>query len=135
MTKREIFERIVETCAEVCNVKYSDVMEGSRKFDVVTARSIAVFWCVAAGFSVESLLVCTDRDNHNSIDSIKANIEEYWVDRFAYHMLVITAGKYLLDYAHSIGEDFDMYKPLMHLARTTGKYENVIENIRRMQGE
>lgn len=72
MTKKEIFDKIVEISADVCSVKASDIMEGSRKEDVVTARAISVFWLDAAGFSVESLLACTERANPQSINSIKA---------------------------------------------------------------
>ena len=121
MTKQEIFDTIVEISASVCNVSTDDIMNQCRKFDAVTARSVATFWCIAAGFSVESLMRCADLQNHNSIDSIKAKIEEYWVERFAYHMLVREVGKRLLEVAHSIGEDFDAWKPIDHIQKNTGK--------------
>lgn len=122
MTIQEIFDKIVEIAADVCNVSVDDIMNGCRKEDVVTARSIATFWCDAAGFSVEALLACADLQNHNSIDSIKAKFEEYWVERFAYHMLVKEVGKRLLEYAHAIGEDFDVNKPIRRMGQITGKY-------------
>ncbi len=122
MSKKEIFDAIVLTAAEVCNVSADDILNGARREDVVTARSIAVFWADAAGFSVESLLACTERDNANSINSIKARIEDYWVNRFAYHMLVVEVGKRLLDKAHEIGEEFDMWKPVRKLQVATRKY-------------
>lgn len=121
MTKKEIFDKIVETSAEVCGVATEDIMNQCRKFDAVTARSIATFWCIAAGFSVESLMKCADLQNHNSIDSIKLKIEEYWVERFAYHMLVREVGTRLLKVAHLIGEDFDAWKPINHIQINTGK--------------
>lgn len=37
MTKREIFDRIILTCAEVCDVKVDDIKSGKRKADVSTA--------------------------------------------------------------------------------------------------
>lgn len=122
MDKMEIFNKVVQISAEVCNVSPDDIMNGVRKEDVVFARAISVFWLTAAGFSVESLLACADLNNANSINSIKAKQEEFWTERFAYHMLVKEAGRRLLDYAHSIGEDFDVNKPIRHLSRVTGKY-------------
>lgn len=122
MDKQEIFDKIVEICADVCKVEINEITSQCRKTDVVTARSIAIFWCYSAGFSVESLLRCADLNNHQSIDSIRAKFEEYWVDRFAYHMLVKEAGKRLLDFAHSIGEDFDVQKPIRRMSEITGKY-------------
>lgn len=122
MTKKDIFDKIAEVTAEVCNVEVEDILNGSRKEDVVTARTICVFWCQAAGFSVESLLRCTDRTNPNSINSIQARFEDYWVNRFAFHILVKTVGKRLLDYAHSIDEDFDINIPISRISKFTGKY-------------
>lgn len=122
MDKKEIFDTIVRVSAEVCNVEEGEIIEGSRKEDVVTARAIAVFWCMEAGFSVESLLRCTDRVNANSINSIRGKIEEMWKERFAFHMLVVEVGKRLLDIAHEIGEDFDMWKVVRRMGRVCGKY-------------
>lgn len=122
MTKKEIFEKILQTCAEVCNVSADEIVNGSRKEDVVTARAICVLWTLEAGFSVESLLRCVDRTNANSINSIRAKIEEMWVERFAFHILCREVGRRLLEYAHSIGEEFDVERPLKRIARRTGKY-------------
>ena len=122
MTKREIFNKIIEISAFVCDVEVQDIINGSRKEDVVTARAITVFWADAAGFSVESLLRCTDCNNANSINSIKAKQGEFWKNRWAYHMLVKEVGKRLLDYAHSIGEDFDMEQPLEKMYKYCKEY-------------
>lgn len=122
MTKQEIFDKIAETCAKVCNVDVRDIINGCRKEDVCTARELCVFWCDAAGFSVESLVTCTDSNNANSINSVKARIESKWVERFAFHMLAAEIGRRLLAYAHDIGEDFDMYLPLKRMSKRTGKY-------------
>lgn len=89
---------------------------------MVTARSITVFWLVAAGFSVESIKGCTDVDSSSQINAIKARIEDYWVNRFAYHMLVKEVGRRLLAIARSVGEDFDIEIPINHLRKVTGKY-------------
>lgn len=121
MTKVEIFNKIAEICAAVCNVSVEDIMSGSRTEDVVTARSLMVFWCDAAGFSVDSILVYSEKSNHNSIDNVKGHIEEYWRDRFAYHMLAKEIGKRLLEYAHEIGEDFDMWRPINRMKKLTGR--------------
>ena len=43
MTKQEIFDKIVDISADVCNVSVEDIMNQCRKEDVVTARSIATF--------------------------------------------------------------------------------------------
>lgn len=123
MDKRQIYNKIAEITAEVCGVSVDDIQTGCRKEDVVTARTIVIFWCDAAGFSVESLLCCTECNNANSINSIKARQEEFWREKYAYHMLVKEVGVRLLEYAHSIGEDFDMWKPLDHIARITDKYK------------
>lgn len=122
MTKKEIFDKIAETCADVCNVSVEDIINGSRKEDVVTARTLLIFWTDAAGFSVESLVKCTESNSPNSINSVKARVEEYWSNRFAFHVLLKEIGKRLLEFAHSIGEDFDVQKPVNHLRRITGKY-------------
>lgn len=122
MTKKEIFDKILRTTADVCNVSSDDIIDGSRKEDVVTARTICVFWCSAAGFSVESLVQCTEVNNAYSINAVKARIEEYWVDRFAFHILIKEVGRRLQNFARSIGEDFDVMKPVNHLSRVTGKY-------------
>lgn len=122
MTTKEIFEKILKTCAEVCNVEEGEIIDGSRKEDVVTARALLVFWCMEAGLSVESLLRCINKTNANSINSIRVKIEKMWVERFAFHLLCREVGKRLLNHMHSIGDEFDIEKPLNRLARTTGKY-------------
>lgn len=122
MNKREIFNKILQVTAEVCDVEEKEILDGNRKEDVVTARSITVFWLVAAGFSVESIKGCTDVDSSSQINAIKARIEDYWANRFAYHMLVKEVGRRLLAIARSVGEDFDIEIPINHLRKVTGKY-------------
>lgn len=122
MTKQEMFDKIISTCAEVCKVTEDDIKNGCRREDVVTARTITIFWCDAAGFSVESLLRLTNSNNANSINSIKARVEPLWKDCFAFHVYVKEVGERLYAYAKSIGEEFDMYAPLKRLRKATGKY-------------
>lgn len=122
MTKKEFFNKILETTAEVCSVTTEEIMNGCRREDVCGARSIVVFWCDVAGFTCASLLNCTGRRGPNSIKAIQKNIEYYWVNRFAYHMLLTEVGKRLLEYAKSIGEEFDLQIPLKHVSKITGKY-------------
>lgn len=122
MTKQEIFDKILETCADVCNVDKSDIINACRKEDVCTARAILVFWCDAAGFSVESLVKCCECNNANSINAVRARIEPMWKDKFAFHILVAEVGKRLLEYAISIGEEFDVLRPIRRIERATGKY-------------
>lgn len=122
MTKKEIFDKIVETCAEVCSVKKEDIINGCRKEDVSTARTLLVFWTDAAGFTVESMVKLCDCNNANSINAVRSRIEPMWTERFAFHMLVVEVGRRLLDYAHSVGEDFDIWKPIRKISRSTGKY-------------
>lgn len=122
MTKQEIFDKIIDTCAEVCSVNKEDIINACRREDVCTARAILVFWCDAAGFTVESLAKCCDCNSANSINSVRSRIEQMWVERFAFHILVEEVGKRLLDYAHSIGIDFDMWKPLRRISKATEKY-------------
>ena len=127
MTKLEFFNKILETTAEVCNVKAADILNGIRKEDVCGARSIVVFWCNAAGFTCQSLLTCVGRSGANSIKTIERNIEQYWVQRFAYHIFIKEVGIRLLRYAQEIGEEFDIEKPLKHLSKITGKYYQKFE--------
>lgn len=122
MDKKTISDSIIKVTAEVCFVTPEEILNGCKKEDVVTARSIAVFWLTAAGFSVESIKGCADVDSSGQINAIKARIEDYWVNRFAYHMLVKEAGRRLLDIAHAVGEDFDMDIPINHIRKVTGKY-------------
>lgn len=126
MDKLEIFTLILNTCADVCYVSVEDVMNGAKKESVVTARALCIFWTDAAGFSVESLTQLTKSSHAASINSIKSKQEDFWCHRFAYHMLVIEVGKRLLDAAHEIGEDFDMWVPIRRIAKSTGKYNNAI---------
>ena len=122
MTKIEFFNKILETTADVCNVSAGDILDGCRKEDVCVARSIVVFWCNAAGFTCQSLLSCTGKRKSNSIKSIQSQIEYNWSNRFAYHILLQDVGTRLLQYAKSIGECFDVNKPLKYLRKATGKY-------------
>lgn len=122
MTKLELFNKILQITSEVCNVKAEDIMNGCRKEDVCGARSIVIFWCNAAGFTCSSLLTCIGRSGANSIKTINKNIEEYWKTRFAYHIFVKEVGTKLLNYAQSIGEEFDIEIPLKHMSKITNKY-------------
>lgn len=122
MTKQEVFNKILTTTAEVCSVNVEDLLNGRGKEDVVVARSIMVFWCNAAGFTCSSLLKCTGKKGANSIKSIEAMIEDYWKNKFAYHLLIKEVGNRLLEYAKSINEEFDIEKPIKHIAKITGKY-------------
>lgn len=122
MTKKEFFNKILEVTADVCNVSKDEIMNGCRKEDVCGARSIVVFWCNAAGFTCQSLLTCIGRTGANSIKSIMEQIEYNWTNRFAYHIFLKEVGQQLLNYATSIGEPFDIEKPLKHMSKLTGKY-------------
>lgn len=122
MTKQEFFNKILETTAIVCNVSKDEIMNGCRKEDVCGARSIVVFWCNAAGFTCQSLLTCMGRSGANSMKSIEQQIIYNWTNRFAYHIFVKEVGTQLLNYAASIGEPFDVEKPLKHMSKLTGKY-------------
>lgn len=121
MTKKEIFDKIVAISADVCNVSVSDVMTQVRKADVVTARSIATFWCLSSKFTVQDMMSCVGLKNHNSIDSIRSKFEWRWEYEYCYHMLILEVGIQLLNYANSIGENFDLWTPIDHLQKITGK--------------
>lgn len=122
MDKKTIFDSVIRVTAEVCLVTEAEILNGCKKEDVVTARSVAVFWLTAAGFSVESIKGCTEVDSSGQINNIKSRIEDYWKNRWAYHMIVKEVGRRLLNIAHSVGEDFDMEIPLNHMRRVSGKY-------------
>lgn len=122
MTKREIFDKIVFTCAEVCEVNIDDIINGCRKEDVSTARALLVLWADAAGFTTESMVKLCECNNANSINAVRARIETLWVERYSFHILAYEVGRRLLTFAHSIGEDFDIYKPLKRMSKATGKY-------------
>ena len=122
MTKQEFFNKILETAAEVCNVSKDEIMNGCRKEDVCGARSIVVFWCNAAGFTCQSLLTCMGRSGANSMKSIEQQIIYNWTNRFAYHIFLKEVGKRLLEFSSTIGETFDLEKPLKHMSKLTGKY-------------
>lgn len=123
MTKREIFNAIVETCAHVCEVEVDEIINACRKEDVCTARAILVFWCDAAGFTVESLVKLCKCNNANSINSVRSRIETLWVERYAFHLLVFEVGARLHEIAVKNGfDEFDVYKPLRKIAKATGKY-------------
>lgn len=122
MTKKEIFDKIAETCALVCNVSVEDIINACRKEDVCTARALLVFWCDAAGFSVKSLTKLCECNNANSINSVKSRIDGMWRDRYVFHLYCYDVGQRLLTFARSIGEDFDVYKPLRRMSKITGKY-------------
>ena len=121
MTKREIFDKIIGISAEVCEVSVEDIMTQRRTADVVTARSIATFWCMACHLSVQDMMVCIGLKNHNSIDSIRAKFEQRWTEDHCYHMLVLETGIRLLNIAHEHGEHFDLWNPIEHIQNVTGK--------------
>lgn len=122
MTKQEIYNKILTITAEVCSVDLQDLINGRRTEDAVVARSVLIFWCTAAGFTCQSLLKYTGKKGANSIKSIQQQIEDFWKDKFAYHMLIKEVGNRLLDYAHSVGEEFDIERPIKHMSKITGKY-------------
>lgn len=122
MTKKEIFNHIIETCAHVCNVEVSEIINACRKEDVCTARAILVFWCDAAGFTSESLAKLCECNNAQSINAVRQRIETLWVERYAFHLLVFDVGARLHEIALNNGCDFDMYVPLKRIAKATGKY-------------
>lgn len=122
MTKQEIFDKILFTCAEVCNVDMEDIISGCRREDVSVARALLVLWTDAAGFTTESMVTLCECNNANSINAVRGRIEGYWTERYSFHILAAEVGRRLLAYARSIGEDFDMYKPLKRLSKSTGKY-------------
>ena len=122
MTKLEIFNKILSTCAEVCEVSKDDIVNGCRKADVSTARALLVLWTDAAGFTTESMVKLCKCNNANSINAVRARIEPMWIEQFAFHLLAYDVGRRLLAFAHSIGENFDLYKPLKRLSKATGKY-------------
>lgn len=122
MTKREIFDKIIETTAEVCNVEVEEIIKKCKREDVCYARALCVFWCDAAGFTVETMVRFCECKNANSINSIKARLEGMWKDKCSFHILCSEIGNRLLAYARSIGEDFDVYQPLRRMSKITGKY-------------
>lgn len=123
MTKQEIFNKIAEVCAEVCAVQVEDISNGCKKKDVITARMLCIFWANAAGFEVESLLTCAEINSPNTVNVILQRQEYYWADKWAYRMLVKEVGTRLLDFAHSIGEDFDMMRPVLKLEKNARRYK------------
>lgn len=122
MTKREIFDIIILTCAEVCDVSIDEIINGNRKADVSTARALLVLWADAAGFTTESMVTLCECKNANSINAVRARIEPMWAERYSFHILAAEIGRRLLNFAHTIGEDFDYQKPLKRLSKATGKF-------------
>lgn len=127
MTKQEIFTHIIDTCARVCNVPKEDIIGSRRNDSIVIARSIAVFWLDAAGFSVDDIMRCTGRKNHECVDTIKKSIEGRWVKIWDYHVFVKEVGDSLHDIGQSYGIDFDIWKPIRRIQAITGrKYYAII---------
>lgn len=122
MTKKQIFDTIVNVSAEVCNVSVNDIMTQRRMADVVTARSIATFWCLSCNMSVQDMMVCIGLKNHNSIDSIRSKFEYKWVNENCYHMLILETGIRILNLANEHGESFDLWGPIEHLQKITGRF-------------
>ena len=121
MTKKQIFDTIVTVSAEVCNVTVEDIMNQRRTADVVTARSVATFWCLSSNLTVHDMMACIGLNNHNSIDSIRTKFEHRWEYEYCYHMLILEVGIRLLNIANEHGEHFDMWAPIEHIQKTTGK--------------
>ena len=121
MTKKDIFDTIVKVSAEVCGVSIDDIMHQCRKADVVTARSIATFWSLSSNLTVQDMMACIGLKNHNSIDSIKTKFESRWTNEYCYHMLILEAGIRLLNTANEHGEHFDLWTPIEHIQKITGK--------------
>lgn len=122
MTKQEIFDAIVGTCAYVCKVSVDDIINAVRQEDVCTARALLVFWCDAAGFTSKSMMKLCKCNNVNSINSVRRRIEPLWVRLYSFHVLVFEVGSRLHEIAQQHGYDFDVYAPLRRIAKATGKY-------------
>ena len=121
MTKKDIFDTIIKVSSDVCNVTVEDIMMQCRKADVVTARSVATFWCLSSNMMVQDMMSCIGLKNHNSIDCIKAKFEWRWVNEYCYHMLILETGIQLLNIANEHGEHFDLWTPIEHIQKVTGK--------------
>lgn len=76
MTKREIFDIIILTCAEVCDVSIDEIINGNRKADVSTARALLVLWADAAGLTTESMVSLCECRNANSINAVRASLSQ-----------------------------------------------------------
>lgn len=121
MTKKEIFDTIVKVSSDVCAVSVEEIMHQCRKADVVTARSIATFWCLSCDLTVQDMMACIGLKHHNSIDSIRAKFEQKWAEEHCYHMLILETGIRILNLANEHGEYFNLWGPIDHLQKITGK--------------
>lgn len=121
MDKKEIFAHVVRTTAEVCDVSVEAILDGTKTEETVSARCICVFWLLAAGFSTSAITSCADVSS-SQVNAIKDRAEEYWKNKFTFHILLIEVGMRLKEIAHSVDEDFDIDKPINHMRRITGKY-------------
>lgn len=119
MTKREIFDKVIETTSDVCNVPITDIMERRRTDDAVIARTIALFWLTAANMSTREIMKFTNTNNHQSIDAMRAAIEPNW-KMWDYHILVEEVGRRLADYGVTQGIMFDYWRPIRRIQNATG---------------
>lgn len=122
MDKKEIFALVMETTADVCEVTQEEMVGGSRREDVVLARSISVFWLIEAGFSVECIRKCAGIKSASHINAIKSKIEWMWTNIYAYHLLLKEVGFRLKLVAEEHGEEFNFDRPINHIRKTTGMY-------------
>lgn len=121
MTKREIFDKILEVCSVVCDVPQDKILSGCKKGSVVTARVLLVYWCINAGFKPESLVSLIGVTHVNAVNALNARAEDYWRNLPAFRLIAKDAGRRLNDYANTIGENFNISEPLQRMARVTGR--------------
>lgn len=75
MTKRELFNLILNTTADVCEVAVSEILDGKRTMDVVDARCIAMHYLRKYGLTTRDILRLFGRNNLNSVNSIVSAFE------------------------------------------------------------
>lgn len=111
MTKKEVFDTIVRTTADVCSVSPDDIKGSCKRESVVAARAIVVFWLDKAGYRTDDIMDLAGRENPEPVNKIKRRIEEYWKE-WLFRTLTLEVGTRLEKIAQEIDNDFDLNIPL-----------------------
>ena len=73
MTKKDIFDRIIDVVCECSCVDRARLISGDKERDVVDARVLAVQYLWRAGFSYDEIAVFVEDERHPEIKHISAD--------------------------------------------------------------
>lgn len=86
MTKRELFDCILQITSQVCDVNLDLIMSNCRQTDVVDARCIFFYHLRKYGLSSRDIVSLMNKRNLNSINSIIATYDARYKQSFCFRI-------------------------------------------------